>query len=154
MKIKQLEWEQEEGIEFAYGFFGCFQVVKSERGEGFTASLNDRNDYDEYEEKDFDTIEEGKAYCQSLLEKQVNGALKFVEPEDNKSTWRRADNPPTEQDYYLTKVTTMNGGNLCSVNLYIPNYGWVVNHSFQTVVAWMPIPGTSWVTETQGDAIA
>ena len=154
MKIKQLEWVQEEGIEFAYGFFGCFQVVKSERGEGFTASLNDRNDYDEYEERDFATIEEGKAYCQSLLEKQVNGALKFVEPEDNKFTWRRADNPPTEQDYYLTKVTTMNGGNLCSVNLYIPNYGWVVNHSFQTVVAWMPIPGTSWVTETQGDAIA
>lgn len=154
MKIKQLEWIQEEGIEFAYGFFGCFQVVKSERGEGFTASLNDRNDYDEYEEKDFATIEEGKAYCQSLLEKQVNGALKFVEPEDNKFTWRRADNPPTEQDYYLTKVTTMNGGNLCSVNLYIPNYGWVVNHSFQTVVAWMPIPGTSWMIETQGDAIA
>lgn len=156
MKIKQLEWEQEDGIEVAYGFFGCFEVWPNDDEEGtFSASLNDSNNYDGFEEKDdCASLEEAKVYCQSLLEKQVNGALKFVEPEDNKFTWRRADNPPTEQDYYLTKVTTMNGGHLCSVNLYIPNYGWVVNHSFQTVVAWMPIPGTSWMTETQGDAIA
>lgn len=154
MKIKQLEWLQEEGIEFAYGFFGCFQVVKSERGEGFTASLNDRNDYDEYEERDFATIEEGKAYCQSLLEKQVNGALKFVEPEDNKFTWRRADNPPLLEGRYLVKQLNGYGVVGYSVNMYVPDFGWVVMHVGSKVVEWMPIPGTSWDTETQGDAIA
>ncbi len=141
MKIKQLEWEQEEGIEFAYGFFGCFQVVKSERGEGFTASLNDRNDYG-YEERDFATIEDGKAYCQSLFEKQVNSALKFVEPEDNKFTWRRADNPPLLEGMYLVKKNSRYGLVEYSVSWYAQGFGWVVMQAGSEVVEWMPIPGS------------
>jgi|GEM_PF-1356574 len=84
MKIKQLEWmEDQDGDLEAVGFFGSFQVVHSEVGGGYTASLNDMNDYEDFESQEFLTAEEGKAYCQSLLEKQVNGALEFVEFEDS-----------------------------------------------------------------------
>lgn len=80
MKIKQLEWEEDSYGDFeASGFWGIFQVVHAESGEGFTASLNDYNNYEGYEEEDFPTAEEGKAYCQSLLEKQVQAALRFVD---------------------------------------------------------------------------
>lgn len=82
MKIKQLQWVDEENDAlFAPGFFGCFQVVPSECGKGFTASINDANGYDGFEDMDFPTIEEAKAYCQSLLEKQINKALIFIEGE-------------------------------------------------------------------------
>jgi len=80
MRIKQLEWEEDSYGDFeASGFWGIFQVVHSESGEGFTASLNDYNNYEGYEEEDFPTAEEGKAYCQTLLEKQVQAALGFVD---------------------------------------------------------------------------
>lgn len=80
MKIKQLEWEEDSYGDFvASGFWGMFQVVHAESGEGFTASLNDYNNYEGYEEEDFTTADEGKAYCQSLLEKQVKAAMRFVE---------------------------------------------------------------------------
>jgi hypothetical protein len=80
MHAKQLEWEEDSYGDFeASGFWGIFQVVHAESGEGFTASLNDYNNYEGYEEEDFPTAEEGKAYCQSLLEKQVQAALGFVD---------------------------------------------------------------------------
>lgn len=80
MHAKQLEWEEDSYGDFeASGFWGIFQVVHAESGEGFTASLNDYNNYEGYEEEDFHTAEEGKAYCQTLLEKQVQAALGFVD---------------------------------------------------------------------------
>lgn len=80
MKTKQLQWEQDGSGDWeAFGFFGCFQVVESESGEGFTASLIDSNDYDGFDSQDFASVDEAKAYCQSLLEKQVEGALSFVD---------------------------------------------------------------------------
>jgi len=86
MKTKQLEWEQNGSGDWeAFGFFGCFQVVESESGEGFTASLNDSNDYDGFDSQDFASVDEAKAYCQSLLEKQVEGALKFLDWSGKKS---------------------------------------------------------------------
>lgn len=83
MKIKQLQWkEYDDGETFiADGFFGCFSIEISRDGFGdeWTASLNDNNYYDGFEEKTFPTVEEAKAYCQSLLEKQVIGALEYVD---------------------------------------------------------------------------
>jgi len=78
MKIKQLEWiEDGQGDFTASGFFGTFQVVEIDgRYEG---SLNDSNDYDGFETEDFATVNEAKGYCQTLLEKQVNDALSFVD---------------------------------------------------------------------------
>ena len=86
MKTKQLQWEQNGNGDWeAFGFFECFQVVESESGEGFTASLNDSNDYDGFDSQDFASVDEAKAYCQSLLEKQVEGALKFLDWSGKKS---------------------------------------------------------------------
>lgn len=144
MKIKQLEWKQEDGIEVAYGFFGCFEVWPNDDEEGtFSASLNDSNNYDGFEEKDdCASLEEAKTYCQSLFEKQVNGALKFVEPEDNKFTWRRADNPPLLEGMYLVKKNSRYGLVEYSVSWYAQGFGWVVMQAGSEVVEWMPIPGS------------
>ncbi len=80
MRIKQLEWIEDARGDFeASGFWGIFQVVQEYEGGPYTASLNDSNNYEGYEEEDFPTVEEGKAYCQSLLEKQVQAALRFVD---------------------------------------------------------------------------
>ncbi len=77
MLIKQLEWTENRGDFEAFGCFGCFQVVEIDgRWEG---TLNDVNEYESFEPHDFATADEAKAYCQSLLEKQVEGALRFVD---------------------------------------------------------------------------
>lgn len=143
MKIKQLEWKQEDGIDVAYGFFGCFEVWPNDDKEGtLSASMNDSNNYDGFEEKDdCASLEEAKAYCQSLFEKQVNGALEFVEP-DNKFTWRRADNPPLLEGQYLVKKMNKYGAVQHSVNLYYPGFGWVMIKDGFSVVEWMQIPGS------------
>lgn len=86
MKIKQLQWkEYDDGETYeAYGFLGSFlfssfliSVSNHGFGDEYTAALM-LNDYPE-EEKDFPTVDEAKAYCQSLLEKQVKCALEFVD---------------------------------------------------------------------------
>lgn len=100
MKIKQLEWEQNGNGDWeAFGFFGCFQVVGSESGEGFSASLNDSNDYDGFDSQDFASVDEAKAYCQSLLEKQVEGALRFVDWSGEKTPIERMGYQYSEHDY-------------------------------------------------------
>lgn len=77
LTIKPLEWQDEENdTHVAFGHFGTFEVMEIDgRYEG---SLNDANDYDGYESMDFDTVEEAKAHCQMLHEKQVMAALEFV----------------------------------------------------------------------------
>ncbi len=83
MLIKQLEWTENRGDFEAFGFFGCFQVVEIDgRWEG---ALNDANEYDSFEPHDFETADEAKAYCQSLLEKQIQGAFRFVDWSGKKS---------------------------------------------------------------------
>ena len=78
--IKPLEWieEGDEGF-IAYGCFGTFEVF----GTGYdllpwTGSLNDANGYDGFEPLDCATLEEAKAYCNELHEKQIREALEFV----------------------------------------------------------------------------
>lgn len=91
MEIKKLEWLDEEGDTLvALGFFGCFQITPSWHGE-FTASLNESNDHDAFEEENFKTIGEAQEYCQRFLEKQVEGALKFVDWSGAKSLKEWAD---------------------------------------------------------------
>lgn len=81
MKIKKLVWDKcGDGFYEAPGFWGYFQVeATGYEDDGFTASLNDMNDYDGFESEDFATIKDAKEYCQYLLEKQVRMALEFVE---------------------------------------------------------------------------
>ena len=83
MKIKQLEWkEYDDGETFeTEGFFGCFSIEISRDGFGdeYTVSLTDMDYYGGFEGKNFPTVEEAKAYCQGLLEKQVIGALEFID---------------------------------------------------------------------------
>ena len=84
MKFKQLEWTQDKGGDWsAYGFFGAFYV--EDTGEQFEGSLADSNDYDDYE-PGFFPAEQAKAYCQSLFEKQVAGAI----PSSSTGRGRRA----------------------------------------------------------------
>lgn len=91
MRAKRLEWKEDSYGDFeASGFWGIFQVVHAESGEGFTASLNDYNNYEGYEEEDFPTAGEGKAYCQTLLEKQVQAALGFVDWAGEKTSEEKA----------------------------------------------------------------
>ena len=76
LRIKPLEWieEGDEGF-IAFGCFGTFEVMRS--GNlilPWTGSLNDNNGYDGYEEKDCATLEEAKAYCNELHEKQIREA--------------------------------------------------------------------------------
>lgn len=98
MKIKKLEWLDEEGDTLvALGFFGCFQITPSWHGE-FTASLNESNGHDAFEDENFKTIEEAQEYCQHFLEKQVEGALKFVDWSGAKSLKEWAD----FTGYYMT----------------------------------------------------
>ncbi len=81
IKIKPLEWVDEppEGF-IAFGSFGTFEVMRSgNRLLPWMGSLNDSNGYDGYEEMNFPTVEEAKAYCQELHEKMIREALEFVE---------------------------------------------------------------------------
>lgn len=90
MRFKQLEWTQDkQGDWMAYGFFGAFYV--EDTGEQFEGSLADSNDYDDYEPGFFPTAEQAKAYCQSLFEKQVAGAIQFIDWEGKKSPQEVAD---------------------------------------------------------------
>lgn len=80
LRIKPLEWieEGDEGF-IAFGCFGTFEVF----GNGYdllpwTGSLNDANGYDGFEPLDCATLEEAKAYCNELHEKQIRAALEFV----------------------------------------------------------------------------
>ena len=78
--IKPLEWIEEDTF-VAFGCFGTFEVMESmltKDSSTWTGSLNDNNGYDGYEEMDFPTVEEAKAYCEKLHEKQIRAALKFV----------------------------------------------------------------------------
>ena len=80
-KIKPLEWIEEDSF-VAFGSFGTFEVYETGGEEGlkpWMGSLNDSNDYDGFGSMDFDTVEDAKAYCNTLHEKQIRGALKFVE---------------------------------------------------------------------------
>ncbi|HKM08834.1 MAG TPA: DUF551 domain-containing protein [Sphaerochaeta sp.] len=78
-KIKPLEWIEEDTF-VAFGSFGTFEVMESgDDQDSWTGSLNDANGYDGYEEMDFPTVEQAKAYCHELHEKQIRAALKFVE---------------------------------------------------------------------------
>ena len=81
INIKPLDW-QEEGDEgfIAFGCFGTFEVMESGDDQGsWTGSLNDANGYDGFDEMDFQTVDEAKAYCQELHEKMIREALEFVE---------------------------------------------------------------------------
>jgi hypothetical protein len=85
-KIKPLEWIEEDTF-VAFGSFGTFEVYETGGEEGlkpWMGSLNDSNYYDGFGSMDFDTVEEAKAYCNSLHEKQIRGALKFVEAPNGK----------------------------------------------------------------------
>ena len=94
MEIKKLEWLDEEGDTLvALGFFGCFQIIPSWHGE-FTASLNESNGHDAFEDENFKTIGEAQEYCQRFLEKQVEGALKFVDWSGAKSLKEWAETLP------------------------------------------------------------
>ena len=78
-KIKPLEWIEEDTF-VAFGSFGTFEVMESlDPEKPWTGSLNDANQYDGFEEQNFATVEEAKAYCNTLHEKQIREALKFVE---------------------------------------------------------------------------
>ena len=90
MKFKQLEWIEDGMGDFsADGFFGTFCVEKIDGWwEGF---LSDSNDYDGFEPADFPTVEQAKAYCQSLFEKQAAGAIQFIDWEGKKSPQEVAD---------------------------------------------------------------
>ncbi len=84
--ITPLEWQDEENdTHVAFGHFGTFEVYETGEEDGlkpFMGSLNDANDYDGYDPMDFDTVEEAKAHCQALHEKQVMAALEFVEVQE------------------------------------------------------------------------
>lgn len=83
-KIKPLEWEEESSRDsfVAFGSFGAFEVYETGEEDGlkpWMGSLNDSNDYAGFESMDFDTPKEAMAYCNTLHEKQIREALKFVE---------------------------------------------------------------------------
>ena len=83
--IKPLEWQCGYAGSEASGHFGTFEAYET-GGEDdlkpWMGSLNDANDYDGYEPMDFDTVDEAKAHCQALHEKQVMAALEFVEVQE------------------------------------------------------------------------
>lgn len=79
IKIKPLEWIEEDTF-VASGSFGTFEVMESGDDQGsWTGSLNDSNGYDGFEEMDFPSVEEAKAYCEEMHKKMITNALKFVE---------------------------------------------------------------------------
>jgi len=80
LRIKSLEWREEGNEGFiAFGCFGTFEVMRSVNIIPlWTGSLNDANGYDGYEEMGFFTVDEAKAHCNKLHEKQIREALEFV----------------------------------------------------------------------------